>query len=165
MAYLRTSLLVSTLPVISNNIKKGEKDIAVFEIGNIFERLKENLNSFADFEEKKKLLLIITGKKQSRLWYSAENDYDIFDLKGLTGSFFSKFLLDNVLNDSYNSIRNKVYDYQFTVNFKDSVFGVGGRVNKNVLKMFDINQPVFSFECDLKILGTYQAEKGHSENF
>ena len=38
MAYLRTSLLVSALPVISNNIKKGEKDIAVFEIGNVFNK-------------------------------------------------------------------------------------------------------------------------------
>ena len=159
MAYLRTSLLVSALPAISNNIKKGEKDIAVFEIGNVFERLKDNLNSFADFEEKKKLLLIITGKKQSRQWYSAESDYDIFDLKGLINSFFSKISLDNVLNDSYNSIRNKVYDYQFTVNFKDSVFGVGGKVSKNILKMFDINQPVYSFECDLEIFQKLSGER------
>jgi len=39
------------------------------------------------------------------------------------------------------------------------VFGVGGRVSKNVLKMFDINQPVFSFECDLKILGDLSGGK------
>jgi phenylalanyl-tRNA synthetase beta chain len=159
MSFLRTSLLVSALPVISNNIKKGEKDIAVFELGNVFKKLKENLNSFSDFDEKKKLLLILTGKKQSRQWYSAEAEYDIFDLMGLTSSFFSKFSLDNVLNDSYNSIPNKVYDYQFSVNFKDSEFGVGGRVSKNVLKMFDINQPVFSFECDLKILERLSGEK------
>jgi phenylalanyl-tRNA synthetase beta chain len=152
MAYLRTSLLVSALPVISNNINKGEKDIAVFELGNAFEKLKDNLNSFADFEEKKKLILIITGKKQNRKWYASEADYDIFDLKGLINSFFSKISLDNVLNDSYNSIQNKIYDYQFTVNFKDSMFGVGGKVSKNVLKMFDINQPVFAFECNIDIL-------------
>ena len=39
------------------------------------------------------------------------------------------------------------------------MFGVGGRVSKNVLKMFDINQPVFSFECDLKILGDLSGGK------
>ncbi|OGU69886.1 MAG: phenylalanine--tRNA ligase subunit beta [Ignavibacteria bacterium RBG_16_36_9] len=159
MAYLRTSLLVSALPVISNNIKKGEKDIAVFEIGNVFEKLKDNLNSFSDFEEKKKLLLIITGKKQSRHWYSAETEYDIFDLKGLINSFLSKFSLDNVLNDSYNSIQNKIYDYQFTVNIKDLPFGVGGKVSKSVLKMFDINQPVFSFECYLDIFKQLSGER------
>ena len=159
MAYLRTSLLVSALPVISNNIKKGEKDIAVFEIGNAFEKLKDNLNSFSDFKEKKKILLIITGKKQSRQWYSTESEYDIFDLKGLVNSFFLKISLDNVLNDSYNSIQNKIYDYQFIANFKDLKFGVGGKLNKSVLKMFDINQPVFSFECDLDILNKLSDKK------
>jgi len=159
MAYLRTSLLVSALPVISNNIKKGEKDIAVFEIGNVFERLKDSLNSFSDFEEKKKLLLIVTGKKQSRQWFSNEKEYDIFDLKGLVNVFLSKISLDNVLNDSYNSIQNKIYDYQFTVNFKDTVFGTGGKVSKEVLKMFDINQPVFAFEFNLDVFKTLSDEK------
>ncbi len=152
MAFLRTSMIVSALPVISKNIKNGEKDIAVFEIGNVFEKLNNCLNSFADFSEKKKLLLIISGKKQTRQYYAEEKDYDIFDLKGIVSSFLYKISLDNVLNDSYNSIQNKIYDYQFTINFKDSVIGVGGKLNKNVLKSFDINQSVFTFECDLGIL-------------
>ncbi|MDH3268111.1 MAG: phenylalanine--tRNA ligase subunit beta, partial [Ignavibacteria bacterium] len=116
-------------------------------------------NSFSDFKEKKKILLIITGKKQSRQWYSTESEYDIFDLKGLVNSFFLKISLDNVLNDSYNSIQNKIYDYQFIANFKDLKFGVGGKLNKSVLKMFDINQPVFSFECDLDILNKLSDKK------
>jgi phenylalanyl-tRNA synthetase beta chain len=128
-------------------------------VGNTFEKLKDVLNSFSDFEEKKKLLLIITGKKKSRQWYSTESEYDIFDLKGLISSFFSKISLDNVLNDSYNSIQNKIYDYQFTANFKDLKFGVGGKLNKSILNMFDINQPMFSFECDLDILKNLSGEK------
>jgi len=159
MAYLRTSLLVSALPVVSHNIKMGEKDLAFFEVGDTFRLIREQVNSFSDFSETRNLLLILTGKKERRSWYSSEEAYDIFDLKGRVNSILSKFLLDNVLNDSYNSIQNKIYDYQFTVNFKDLMFGVGGRVGKNVLKMFDINQPVFSFECDLKILGDLSGKK------
>lgn len=159
MAYLRTSLLVSALPVISNNIKKGEKDICVFEIGKVFESLKEKINSFSDISEAKKLLLIITGKKQNRQWYSPELEYDFFDLKGLVKAFFSKFSLDNVFNDSYNSIQDKIYDYQFDIKSKDSVLGVGGKLNKNILKLFDIDQLVFHFECDLDILGNLSGQK------
>ena len=159
MAFLRTSLLVSALPVISNNIKKSEKDIAVFEIGNVFETLKGKLDSFSDFTEKKKLILILTGKKQTRQWHSDEVEYDIYDLKGMVSAFLSKFSLDNVLNDSYNSIQNKIYDYHFTVDFKDSVFGTGGKLNKSVLKTFDINQHVFSFEFDLSILSQLSAQR------
>ena len=152
MAYLRTSLLVSALPSISSNIKKGEKDIAIFEIGKVFNGLQNNINNFSDFEEKKKLLFILTGRKQSRQWYSQEKEYDIYDLKGIINSFLVKFSLDNVLNDSYNSIQNKIYDYQFTINLKDSVFGIGGKLNNNVLNRFDIRQPVYSFEADLSLI-------------
>ena len=152
MAFLRTSLIVSALSAVSNNIKKGEKDLTVFEIGNTFKKLKENLNAFQDFEEKKKLLLILSGKKHSRQWHSDETEYDIYDLKGIVNSFLSKISLDYVLDDSYNSIQNKIYDYQFTVNFKDTVFGTGGKLNQDILKIFDITQPVYAFESDLEVI-------------
>ncbi len=77
----------------------------------------------------------------------------------MINAFLSKFSLDNVLNDSYNSIQNKIYEYQFIANFKDLKFGVGGKLNKSVLKMFDINQNVYSFECDLDILKKFSSEK------
>ena len=159
MAYLRTSLLVSALPAVSNNLKKGEKDISVFEIGIVFNSYQDNINAFTDFKEKKKLLYVLTGKKQSRQWYSEEKEFDIFDLKGLINSFLVKFSLDNVLNDSYNSIQNKIYDYQFSVNFKEIDFGIGGKLNKNVLKIFDINQPVYSFEADLDVFNSFVKDK------
>jgi phenylalanyl-tRNA synthetase beta chain len=38
-------------------------------------------------------------------------------------------------------------------------FAVGGKLNKSVLKMFDINQPVFSFECDLDIYKKLSSER------
>jgi phenylalanyl-tRNA synthetase beta chain len=111
--------------------------------------LSGSIDNFKDFEEKKNLLFILTGKKVKREWYSDEKEFDIFDLKGLIFSFFDKFSLDNVLNDSYNSIQNKIYDYYFTINFKETVLGSGGRLKNNVLKMFDIEQPVYSFEVDV----------------
>jgi len=149
MAFLRTSLLVSALPVVSKNIKKGEKDLAVFEIGNTFNKLKDNLKSFSDFKETKKFLLILSGKKHNRQWYSKEEEYDFFDLKGVVSSLFSKILLDDVLKDSYNSIQNKIYNYHFTVNFNNSVLGIGGKLTERILEIFDINQPLFAFEGNL----------------
>ena len=159
MAFLRTSLLVAALPAVSENIKKGEKDIAVFEIGNTFGKLTDNLNSFKDFAENKKLLLILSGKKTTRKWYSEEIEYDIFDLKGMVNSFLSKIPLDYVLNDSYNSIQNKIYDFQFAINFKDLQFGAGGKLTQIILKMFDINQPVYAFECDLEVFRKFTASQ------
>ena len=109
MAFLRTSLLVSALPVISNNIKKGEKDLAVFEIGNTFELTGEKLISFADVSEKRKIILLITGKKNNRQWYSDEIEFDIFDLKGFLYSFLNKYFAANSFSISFDKDENKVY--------------------------------------------------------
>lgn len=159
MDFLRTSLLVSSLPAISNNIKKGEKNLALFESGNIFLRRNETLNDFSDFEEHKNLIFILTGKSAERTWYSREADYDIYNLKGLVDTFLSKLLLDNVLYDSYNSTQNNIYDYQFSKNFKGDAFGNGGKLNSALLKIFDIEQDVYSFEFDLELLKSISGKK------
>ncbi len=152
MAFLRTSLLVSALPAVSLNIKKGEKDLALFELGNVFIQHNQPINDFSDFTEKKKLIYILTGNKNTRSWYSNETEYDFYDLKGLSNSFLSKLVLDIVLDDSYNSIQNNVYDYQFTKNFKGDIFGTGGKLNAVFLKNFDIEQDVYCFEFDVERL-------------
>ena len=48
MAYLRTSLLSGALSVVSRNLNKGEKTLALFEIGNVFNlhEGKDAVNSF-----------------------------------------------------------------------------------------------------------------------
>ena len=43
MAFLRTSLIPGALSVISKNINVGEKDLALFEIGNVFNKKTEDI--------------------------------------------------------------------------------------------------------------------------
>jgi phenylalanyl-tRNA synthetase beta chain len=160
MAFLRTSLAVGSLSTIAKNIHKGEKDLSLFEIGNIFNRVGENeISSFDDFTEIPYLLLLITGKKLNRKWYTSIENYDFYDLKGLVNSFFQKILLDNVLIDSYNAIQNSIYEYYFTKSFNNAVVGFGGKVNKKVLKQFDIEHDVFCFEADLTQLRKLPVER------
>lgn len=154
MAYLRTSLLSGALSVVSRNLNKGEKNLALYELGNVFNlyKGKNTVNSFDDYIEEEKLIFVITGKKTEREWYSEEKAYDFFDLKGLVNTFMEKILLDNVLNDSYYSKDNSIYDYYYTKRIGDQVIGLGGNVNSSVLKQFDINQDVYCFEINVSKL-------------
>lgn len=160
MEFLRTSLVTGSLPVVAKNINKGEKDLALFEIGNIFNRIAEGeIDSFDKFEERTELLILLTGKKQQREWYSAREDYDFFDLKGVVNSFFNKISLDNVLIDSYNVFQNSIYEYLFTKSFNKRQVALGGQVKKDVLKKFDINQDVFCFEINISELKNIPVKK------
>ncbi|OGU77842.1 MAG: phenylalanine--tRNA ligase subunit beta [Ignavibacteria bacterium RBG_16_34_14] len=160
MAYLRTSLIPGGLIVAANNINKGEKNLSFFEIGNIFNKISENeINSFEDFIEERRLLFILTGKERKKKWNSTEKVVDFFLLKGLVDSFITKFSLDNVLNDSYYHSGNRNFAYYFTKNLKEKVIGLGGKVSKDVLKQYDIDQDVYCFELYLEELKEIQQRK------
>jgi phenylalanyl-tRNA synthetase beta chain len=151
MAYLRTSLLTGALQTVSTNINVGEKDLRLYEVGNIF-RLKQEkeITDFDDFNEFEGMVFVITGKSRKKAWYASEENSGIYDLKGIVKSFISKFSLDNVLQYSYNHKGNPYYNVFFTLKSKETVVGYGGSLDKKFLKKFDIEQEVFCFEINLE---------------
>jgi phenylalanyl-tRNA synthetase beta chain len=163
MAFLRTSLIPGALEVVSRNIKHGEKNLMLFEIGNVFNKNNDKpIENFSDFTEKTKLILLITGNEREKGWNYPRIPFDFYSLKGLVNSFNCKFLLDNVLNDSYYFTQNRIFDYSFDKKAGTGVIGSGGKISQVVLKQFDINQDVFCFEYDLSLLkSALPAEKRH----
>ncbi|MCU7492479.1 MAG: phenylalanine--tRNA ligase subunit beta [Ignavibacteria bacterium] len=153
MAALRTSLLPGALYAVAKNLNVGEKNLKLFEIGHVFNKLSEGeIKSFKDFSETPDMMFTVTGKADTVSWYSKERAYDIYDLKGIVNSFLEKICLDNVLVDSYNLVENKNFEYIFEKKYKDQVVGRGGLVRKDVLKKFDISQEVYCFEFNLSAL-------------
>lgn len=150
MEYLRTSLLPGALITVAKNIRQGVKDLKLFEIGNVFNKINESeIKTFDDFVENQKLLFLISGNEQQKSWNTDEKKTDFYFLKGYIDSFIKKISLDNVLIDSYYSSANEIYAYHLTKNFNKIVLGAGGKLNEDVLKKYDINQDVYSFEFDL----------------
>lgn len=159
MEYLRTSLLSGALLTISKNLRQGVKDLKLFEIGNVFNKLsKETITSFDDISEKQSLIFILSGLDTVKTWQTDEKKVDIYKLKGYVNSFISKIALDNVLIDSYYSSANEIYAYYLTKSFKDKVIGIGGKVNSDVLRKFDISQDIYCFEFDLDLLKSIQSK-------
>lgn len=159
MEYLRTSLLSGALITISKNLRQGVKDLKLFEVGNVFNKLsKETITSFDDISEKQSLIFILSGLDTVKTWQTDEKKVDIYKLKGYVNSFISKIALDNVLIDSYYSSVNEIYAYYLTKSFKDKVIGIGGKVNSDVLRKFDISQDIYCFEFDLDSLKSIQSK-------
>nr|HRI47785.1 phenylalanine--tRNA ligase subunit beta [Ignavibacteriaceae bacterium] len=138
MAYLRSSLIPGALLVLAKNINAGEKNIRLFEIGKVFNKKNNEINSFDDFTEEEKLILLVSGKAESKEWFSNERLYDFYDIKGAVDSISIKKSLDSFLNDSYNHDGNNIFDYIFTKNFNNIEVGVGGKLSKEFLSIFDV---------------------------
>lgn len=153
MANLRTSLLSGALSVTSRNINRGVKDLALFEIGSVFQKVNNNqINSFEDFIEKQNIIFVLSGKESEKTWKTEEKLFDFYSLKGLLNSFIQKISLDNVLADLYYSDVKSNYDLNFVFKYNSEVIGAGGSVKKQLLELFEIDQNVFCFEFDMDLL-------------
>ncbi|WP_337865934.1 phenylalanine--tRNA ligase subunit beta [Ignavibacterium sp.] len=153
MSCLRTSLFAGGLNSVKRNLNYGIRNMMLFEVGNVFQKKSDStINTFDDISEKQNLILILSGNEEEKSWYNEEKNFDFYSLKGFVNSFIQKISLDNQLTDSYYSSENEIYSYHFTKNFKNQLIGKGGKVKKDVLSKFDINQDVFVFEFDLSAL-------------
>jgi phenylalanyl-tRNA synthetase beta chain len=149
MSNLRTSLLQGMLQTISKNIKVGEKNLRLFETGNVFIKKADIIKSFDDFSESTKLILAITGSDAEKEWHSKERAIDFYDLKGLVDSFLGNLFQNSALRDSYNEESDSIYSYYYTKESGKETVGSGGKIKKELLKQFDINQDVYCFEFDV----------------
>lgn len=160
MGYLRTSMLPGALDTVARNIKYGEKNIALFEVGHVFNKIAEGeIKSFDDFKEESHLIFILSGRQSEKEWYTEEKNYDFYTLKGYINSFCRKISLDNVLNDAYYFNANTFFDYYLTKEYEGKAIGEGGKIRKDVLKKFDITQDVYSFIFNLDELKNIQPGK------
>lgn len=84
MNVLRPSLLPGLLDCIQRNINHKTNDVALFEIGRVF-----NKNAEGKYTEGLRLAIAITGHRYPISWNGTDKDavYDIFDLKGILENF------------------------------------------------------------------------------
>lgn len=153
MAFLRTSLIPGALACVAKNINFGEKNLRLFEIGNVFNLNpdKEKIKSFDDFTEIKKLIFVMTGKEYEKTWQQTGKSVDIYTLKSIIDTYLGTLNLDNNVNDTYYHNEETIFDLYFTKYCKGKLLGIGGRVKSETLNRFEIQQDVFCLELCLNL--------------
>ncbi len=150
MSCLRTSLVSGALNSVKRNFNFGNKDLMLFEIGNVFNAINTmEIKDFDDIEEKQNLVIVLTGKEHLKSWNLPEKNFDFFSLKSYVDAFLSKISLENIINDSYYSKENEIFIYSYQKLFENKIIGLGGKIKKQVLNLFDIQSDVFLFEFNL----------------
>lgn len=159
MSHLRTSLYPGVLQTILRNIHSGVKSISVFEIGHIYEKKSDTINSFSDFEEKEVMLIALSGFTNEESWYEKVRKFDFYDLKGIINSLLTKLSLEEKINYSYFDSGNKNFEFGFYLFNGENKLGVGGKVSKNILNKYDLEQDVFIFEIITEELKQIQVKE------
>lgn len=147
MSVMRVSMLPSLFDVVKGNIFRKNIDMMIYEIGNIY--LQNGNNPLPD--EQTIICGCITGKRNPTHWSVASEPFDFFDLKGSIMRIYQKFLLDSITFNPYNS--HEVYaSNSLEIKSGNQSLGRLGKIQKSILRYFDIDKDVWAFELNYSAL-------------
>jgi phenylalanyl-tRNA synthetase beta chain len=145
---MRTSLIPGILSIMKENIAYGEKDLKLFEWGEVFIRNGEGLPN-----ERLSLAGLVTGLYRSKEWYEEARNVDFYDIKGAV-----ELLLRSLGIRDISFIKDEPetgYDPQLSCRIRVSDLYVGslGRIDPAVIEKYDIKtEAAYLFEIDIEVL-------------
>ncbi len=156
---LRQSLIFSGLEILSYNINRKQKDIKIFEFGNIYKKkIQENKENSSEnstensnakgakaYLQEMKLALFFTGNKTGETWLNTSQKVDFHYVAG----FVNKIL--TTLNvKKFDTVEADATTFAYGLNYiiKKKVIAKIGLLQDYITKAADLKQPVFYAEID-----------------
>ncbi|MDP1808431.1 MAG: phenylalanine--tRNA ligase subunit beta [Actinomycetota bacterium] len=151
-ALMRTSLLPSLLRTVSHNYNRGLKDMAIFEIGNVFSRHDKHAQE---------LLMLggaITGERQAAAWYGQGGlEADFYDVKGLVELVCDKTsLADFHIRPVEHPVLQPGQAAELVA--ENAIIGFFGALHPRIQENYDLRQPVYIWQ--LSVAGILAAARG-----
>ncbi|MEI6757455.1 MAG: phenylalanine--tRNA ligase subunit beta [Chlorobium sp.] len=155
---LRPSLVPGFLKVIGHNIRRGNKDLKLFEVARSFRSVpaaeRSGVSLLEGYSEQEYLVMAMTGLRFPRIWNQPQEKTDFYDLMGAVEMLLEKLnLLDKSAVNIYNE-KTVGIDVQLAEKGKTRSLRVGvvQQVDADLLKEFDIGQDVYIAEIDAAVL-------------
>jgi phenylalanyl-tRNA synthetase beta chain len=143
--YLRTSLRMGVLSVLSRNQRSRESNIRLFEIAKVF------LPRLNDLPVENEILCgLVDSVAPETYWQSKPAPVDFYFVKGIVETLLARFGVKADYVQGIDATLNPAKCADILVG--SNRIGVIGEVHPAVLKSFDISDPAFLFELDLDML-------------
>jgi phenylalanyl-tRNA synthetase beta chain len=152
---LRQSLLASVLEVAEKNAKA--ESIAMFEVGSIFEPVKNDLPN-----EPRKLALVMTGKRIASAWDVKDSPtFDFYDMKGRIELLLAGLRYTDIVYAEAASTYSLHPGKSAEIKVNGQVVGVFGELHPLAKEKYEFSDaPVIVAEFDLEKLRTLNPSYG-----
>ncbi len=148
MEYLRTNLRPTLLSAFAANRRYEDGSIRIFEVGKIYLRRERDLP-----DERETVCAVLGGQRFAKSWQDNDKLLDFFDAKGIVEGLLQR--LGSIPSFAPGQDSGFHPGKQSDIYLQDTKIGVAGEVHPSVLLAFDIAEPVFMMELDLKTLVTF----------
>jgi phenylalanyl-tRNA synthetase beta chain len=161
---MRQSLMYGGLSSVMWNLNRQNSDIRFYEFGNcyFYRKPQESYPNVENFTEKRSLDLFISGNTNRQSWNSKTNPTDFYILKSYVEMVFSRLGLkpEEMANGETG---RKYYAESISYRYNNKVIAETGRLAKNELVKFDINQDVYYAHLEWDMI--LELIKNHSVSF
>ncbi len=147
MAVLRTSLRSALLTAFAANRRFTEDSIRLFETGKVYLQQGTGLP-----DERETLCAVIGGLRFARSWQGQAENVDFFDVKGTVEGLLYRSGLEASFEKGRDSGLH--INKQADIFIREQKIGLLGEVHPVVRAAFDISEPVYLWEIDLKTLAS-----------
>jgi phenylalanyl-tRNA synthetase beta chain len=147
LEYLRTSLRMGVLSVLSRNQRNRESNIRLFEVAKVFIPQAKDLP-----RENEILCGLVDTVTPEVYWQSKPRPVDFYFVKGIVDTLLARFGVQADYLPGNDATLNVAKSADIMVG--PGKIGVIGEVHPAVLKNFDISDAAFLFELDVDRLVT-----------
>ena len=143
LSNLRQSLIPNSLETINHNLNRQNKDLKLFEIGNVYSTINN------EFHETKKILISVTGNVFNENWMIKYQENNFFYLKGVIEKLFTIFNIESI---NYEVSNDELYDYKLNILKGKIKIGSIGEINPNYANDFSLDQRINICTLNLDLL-------------
>jgi phenylalanyl-tRNA synthetase beta chain len=145
---MRPSLLPGLLNSVRHNFNHGNRDVLLFEVGQVFASAGA---APALPREQESLALVITGGAQEEGRAGTRREVDFYDLKGAVESASSSIGLSD-LGFRPATVKHLREGQSAAIVLENRTVGMIGRLADMVSTLYKFRQPVYVAEVDLTLL-------------
>ena len=151
---MRTSLIPGLLETMKYNISVQNRDLKLFEMGNVFFNTGQQDSLPHEVEM---LAGLWTGKRVDAAWFSKEIACDFYDLKGVVEGLLANLGIGDTAFTRMTPASCCYTRPGFTarIDIKNEFMGLIGEVHPHVLSNYDLKQRAFIFELNFDKLISY----------
>jgi phenylalanyl-tRNA synthetase beta chain len=142
---MRQTLLFGGLEAVAHNINRQRPDLKLFELGNCYSRNPKASNENAplsQYHEQTHLGLFITGAFARESWLMEKSTANFYHLKGHVEAILEKLGFD-IHKFKKEEFENDIFSQGLRYKIKKQTLAEVGIVHPELLKRFDIENPVF----------------------
>jgi phenylalanyl-tRNA synthetase beta chain len=143
LAVLRPYVIATLLDSLAYNLNRKNFDAWLFEIGSVFWRETDKLIC-----EERRLAAVFSGSVEAPAWVDASRAIGVFEVRGFLMEMRQRLRLPElqlVPLSAHPFLKNG-----WQINCNGQTLGIAGELSVALLKLYEIEVPVFAFELTIE---------------